>query len=552
MNQTVKTLLLGIVIGIVLTLTAIGVLFVLPAPQTPSPFSTSTVQPTAEVTAEVTVVPTGEPTAEATESTPEVEVIETAEPTVQATAQPTTEVAATETETSIPTAVLIPSLESSFGDFAGAQAITSWLKIEGRNLTYNGQVVYLRGANFANINALSADIGSGNPSDVQHTQEDYNELARIGGTHVRFGMSYRWYSSNSSAFWTMLDRQISYAKTAGVFFIPLIFTTPADCYEGYNDSCPFWDSTTEQNQLKAFWVELVTRYKNEPTVAGIDVLNEPTVGKSRNWSTDYFWKYAEGVRDAVIAVNPNILVFIEAGPDAQFWRTLGKNVVYEVHDYDPLALSHGAKDWVSIQCRTGARYPGTMQNWEGKNVYYDKNAFAGKGAPEANLRQLYSVDWAQQNNVPLYIGEWGSQSACPGWDQFIADKASLYNEWGLHWSYYSWRANSGNFDIFAARGALTVQNQTAYDKLKEALGGASLPEGTPATSTPIPAATIAPARTATPTRTPTRTNTPIPRTPLPTITLTPSPRATATCAADQVQVKIEIEGRRLILCAWVQ
>ena len=391
--------------------------------------------------------------------------------------------------------------------------VTEWVKIDGRNLTYQNKVIYLRGVNMANINALGADIGTGNPNDVQTGQDDYNELARMGGNHVRFGMSFKWYQNFGNQFWAMLDRQVQYAKNAGLWFLPLMFTTPGDCYEGYGNSCPFWNSTSEQNQLRQFWVELVTRYKDNPTVIGIDPLNEPTPNRSP-WS-EIFWRWAEQVRNAAIAVNPNILVFIEAGSDAQFSRKLGANVVYQVHDYDPLALTHGANDWISIQCRSGGSYPGTMKNWEGENIYYNKNAFAGGGAPEANLRELYSIDWAEQNNVPLYIGEWGSQSACPGWDTFIRDKADLYNQWGLSWAYYSWRANPGNFDIMASNGAMRVQNQTAYTIIDAAFDGAA------------PLATYT-ATVITPTRTATITRTPAPATPTLTRTVTRTPTRTAT------------------------
>lgn len=373
----------------------------------------------------------------------------------------------------LPRAVYLPErVQQGGGSAATLTPIgDAWLRIEGSDLIYRGQKVQLRGANFSNVPALGASIGSGNPADVQITAEDYLELRKMGGNHARFGLSFRWYKDHRAAFWSMLDAQVGYAREAKVWLIPVMFTTPGDCYEGYGNTCPFWTSQDEQQQLKDFWIELVKRYQHEPTLVGIDLLNEPT---PPNGESNVFWEYATTLRDAVIAANPNLVVLIMAGSDPTFWRTLGTNVIYEVHDYTPLQLTHGSASWTEIKCDTGVSYPGTMSD-QGRDVHYDKNAFANSSDYRTNTRQFYSINWATNNKVPIYIGEWGSQSACEGWDQFLRDKASLYNQWEVNWAFYAWRSNPGNFGVFAQQGALKVQNVISYQILKTAFSGTVQP-----------------------------------------------------------------------------
>jgi hypothetical protein len=51
------------------------------------------------------------------------------------------------------------------------------------------------------------------------------------------------------------------------------------------------------------------------------------------------------------------------------------------------------------------------------------------------------LDWAQAQNVPLYVGEFGAMSTAPGDSRYnlIADKISLMNAAGLHWSLWTYR-----------------------------------------------------------------------------------------------------------------
>lgn len=399
---------------------------------------------------------------------------------------------------------------------------TLFLTAQGKDLIYAGQKVILKGTNFDNINALGAGIGSNNVNDVTYGDADYAELARQGANHARFGLSFSWYKQNKAMFFAMTDAQVAHATRHGIFLVWNMFTTPGDCYEGYGNSCGFWGSAPEQNQLQAFWVEMATHYRDKPAVAGYDLLNEPTPPSDcKQW-----FPIAGRIRNAVSAVAPNQLVFVETcsdpGNDLKYNNPpKGANIVYEVHDYSPMDMSH---DMFS----PGSVYPGTASEWFG-SCYVDKAVFAtGQGCPELDIRENYGLNWASQQNVPIYIGEWGASSVLNGYAKYHQDKAELYRDWGVNHAHYTWKHQTIKTGGFYQWGMYSTNPSQTDDPaklaaVKIAWAGAYRPTfgepppqppaeltaTVPPSATPLPAtaattATIAPP-TAIATRTPNRT-----------------------------------------------
>lgn len=411
--------------------------------------------------------------------------------------------------------VLILLLLPATAFSAPAHQSPSFLEASGKNLVYGNQIVILKGSNFDNINALGAGIGSNNVNDISFSDADYAEMARQGGNHVRLGLSFSWYKANKAAFFAAMDRQVGFAKKYGIFLVFNMFTTPGDCYEGYSNHCGFWGSASEQQQLQAFWVEMATRYKNEPAVAGYDLLNEPTPPSDcKAW-----FSIAQRIRDAVYAASPNQLVFVntcsDPGNDLKYNNPpKGENIVYEVHNYAPMDMTH---DMFS----PGSVYPGTANEWFG-SCYVDKNVMAtGQGCPMMNIREQYGINWAAQNNVPIYIGEWGAASVLRGYVQYTRDVAELIRDWGVNHAHYTWRHQTIKTGGFYQWGIYSNNPSVADDPakleaLKIAFAGAVRPDfgGVPVvTVTPIatnaipsPTATqTSAATTATATRTPNAT-----------------------------------------------
>lgn len=356
---------------------------------------------------------------------------------------------------------------------------TQFLHTRGADILYRDKTIVLKGTNFDNIPALGANIGTGNVDDIAYDETDYAELRRQGANHVRFGLSYNWYEENESRFFQKLDQHVVWAEQHGIWLLFTLFTTPGDCYEGYATSCPLWGSKAEQQQLVDFWTAMATRYRDSPAVAGYDLLNEPVPAAG----CDQWFDLAGRVRDGIAAVAPNQLVFIESCSDPindlqSSALPRGQNIVYEVHDYAPMDMSH---DMYS----PGSVYPGNADEWYG-SCYYDKAAFAsGNSCPQANLREVYGLDWAERNNVPIYVGEWGATSRLTGYVQYHQDKAELYRDWNVHHAHYTWKHQTiktgGEYQWGIYSSPLNLDDPAKLNAVKIAWQGAIHPDAlTPA------------------------------------------------------------------------
>lgn len=321
------------------------------------------------------------------------------------------------------------------------------LTISGKDLFYHGEKVVLRGTNFANISALKGvnvgGIGSGNIADIEFNQSDYQEARLKGINHVRFGMSWSWWTNdtttNKTNFFAVLDQHVAWAKASGIWITPLMFTLPGDCYEGYSEDCSaFYESTTKIAELKNFWVKMAQHYLNEPAIAGLDLINEP-VGSPRTtpaWSSKWTDSIAKEYIAAIRAVNPYVLIFITAGSDGMFYsKYTDSKIVYEFHFYSPLEITHNGV----FGGGTSNTYPGTYCNeWKGGCLLWE-----GKETVKSFITNQYALGWANQNNVPVYIGEWGTFSGpTDSYINYQNDVAAALYDLGISHAHYSFKAGN--------------------------------------------------------------------------------------------------------------
>jgi hypothetical protein len=355
--------------------------------------------------------------------------------------------------------------------------VTNFLKTSGFNLTYNNQTVQLKGANVNNLQALRARWGpagdwiwssNSNINDIYMTEADYQKMAALGGNHFRFGLSFSWWRDTRTQFYQMLDQQVAWAKQYHVWLVPVLFTTPADCYEGYTQYCTIWSSSTEQQQLINFWVDIATRYKNEPIIAAFDLLNEPTPTAAVNYSSGWF-NFAQRIMDAIYQVDPNHLIIVESTSDPYFTKFARNNVIYSVHDYIPYPLSHCDATSSSYS------WPGSVP-YNGRTIYWNYNSLIGSGTNDANIAEVYKINWAISNNVPYHVGEFGPSGNCyNSYISFINDHMSAYNYFKISHSFFVWRGGQNYWGIYPDTGTLVPYDINKENAVKTGWTGAIRP-----------------------------------------------------------------------------
>ncbi len=181
------------------------------------------------------------------------------------------------------------------------------------------------------------------------------------------------------------------------------------------------------------WVMLATRYRDDPTVIGFDLHNEPhgaaTWGDG-NTATD--WRLAaERAGNAVLAVNPDLLIIVEgieryAGTSYWWGGNLRGARTAPVRLSVPGRLVYSPHD-----------YPASvyMQTW-----------FSASDYP-ANMPGVWGDAWgylATQNIAPIWIGEFGTRLASTSDRQWLTSLVSYIRANNLSFAFWCLNPNSGD------------------------------------------------------------------------------------------------------------
>ena len=187
------------------------------------------------------------------------------------------------------------------------------------------------------------------------------------------------------------------------------------------------------------WATLATRYQNNSTVIGMDLRDEPHNANSGGacWScgvsTQDWHLAAARAGNAILAVNPNLLIFVEGtdaiGSDTTFWGeqlagvasdpvtlNVANQLVYSPHDYGPVESG---------------------QSW-----------FNGS-TTSSSLDSVWNAHWgyiSTQGIAPVWLGEFGTPNA----DIDVSDTAAgsqgqwfgsliqyLTNNSNVSWTYWA-------------------------------------------------------------------------------------------------------------------
>jgi endoglucanase len=181
------------------------------------------------------------------------------------------------------------------------------------------------------------------------------------------------------------------------------------------------------------WKMLAARYKNEPTVIGMDLHNEPhgaATWGSGDAKTD--WRLAaERAGNAILAANPNVLIIVEG---------------VEIYD--------GNYYWWGGNLR-GVKKAPVRLNVAGRVVYsphdYAPSIYAQPWFKDAtfpnNLAAFWNESWgyiAKDGIAPVWVGEFGSKLEDPKDAPWMKALVSHLQSNGLSFAYWCLNPNSGD------------------------------------------------------------------------------------------------------------
>ena len=368
----------------------------------------------------------------------------------------------------------------------------NFLKADGKQLkNENGEVVYLRGVNAGGYMLqeiwLCATYGSTNDNasgnihcqqnildtlnsrfgsekakkliDVYEnnywTTKDFENCAKLGVNCIRLPIWYRnLVDENGNWYENAFDRIDWFVETAGRYGIYVIIDMHGTygSQNGSHNSGTYGGSTNQQkkdnsklffgtdastNQAKFLdmWSKIAQHYKDNPVVAGYDLINEPMadymnatdVTGTREERLSTLWNVYDKAYKKIRTVDNNHIIIMEAvwdsdslpNPADKSWT----NVMYEYHQYN----------------------------------YGDYN---DKDKQVAAMRNKINNISNAKYNVPSYIGEFNLMSNSDSWSEGV----KLLNENNLNWTVWNYKCTKqyGNWGLFNTPGDGSNDDTSKY------------------------------------------------------------------------------------------
>ena len=254
------------------------------------------------------------------------------------------------------------------------------------------------------------------------TEPDAEYIHSMGLNLVRIPINYHLFEDDmnpgvikESAF-QYLDQVIDLCAKHQIYTIIDLHAFPGSQSQHWHSDNPthiasFWIHKDFQDRALHLWEVIARRYKDQPWVAGYDLMNEPADPLGER-----VFPYFKRMRDAVRKVDPNHILFLEGdkyATDFSKFTEVWDNVVYTNHDYAVPGFIFGED------------YPGTT-----RGKFYDKDTL------ERDF--LKKCEFMFSHHVPLWVGEFGPvYTGDPKKDemryQILKDQLAYYNKYKVSW-----------------------------------------------------------------------------------------------------------------------
>jgi endoglucanase len=202
---------------------------------------------------------------------------------------------------------------------------------------------------------------------ASQTEVDYERVAAMGMNLIRFYMNYVTFEGDAAPFqyqesgFDWVDQNVAWAKAHGIRLL-LNMHVPQGGYQSNGQGLALWTDVQNRDRLTALWQAIARHYRDEPTVLGYDLVNEPVTASSKQEWVDLAERLVGAIRD----VDPYHIITVvrlnaingtwSNDADMNFFRVADPNVLYEFHFYTPMEFTHQGASWVNC-CQTPTSYP---------------------------------------------------------------------------------------------------------------------------------------------------------------------------------------------------
>lgn len=192
------------------------------------------------------------------------------------------------------------------------------------------------------------------------TERDIRWIKDAGFNSVRVPLHYKFFLTDNGEGFRFVDRLVEWCKRAGVWVILDLHCAPGgQTGTNIDDSYGYpwlFEEPADQELTVAIWKRLAAHYRDEGTVLGYDLLNEPiphfpALQVYNNRLEPLYKRIAAGIRDVD---HNHILILGGARWDSNF-RVFGapfdRNVMYTFHKYWMEPVQHSIEEYVAFRDR---------------------------------------------------------------------------------------------------------------------------------------------------------------------------------------------------------
>lgn len=330
---------------------------------------------------------------------------------------------------------------------------------------YSGTESNLRGNLTKVLGDKLSDYFFEQMADQFFNEEDIAFLSGLGANCIRIPLNYRHFEDDLMPFrykekgFQRLDHIIDLCEAYGIYVILDMHSIPGwqNCHwhsDNERGANLLWTHKHFQDRLVGLWEEFARRYHNRSIVAGYDLMNEPSTGNpSGEHGFDFYEHYNSNwnmlneiyqrIITAIRVIDQQHIIFLEGDNYARNFDGLSastdQNVAYSSHNYT--APSWGPKP-----------YPGEFMN-----------ATWNKGTHEKAFLEHEGTVLAKKHQVPLWVGEFGSQYLGPVEQvpyrlQSMDDQLDVYSKYDIHFTTWTYK-DAG------VMGLVTLDPESEYIKL---------------------------------------------------------------------------------------
>ena len=340
------------------------------------------------------------------------------------------------------------------------QADGNRLVVGSAKTPFKGRGINVEAYNYGN-DVPGAEDAIENFGWKNYDESSFQEISALGFNTVRLMMSFVVLEDNANPGvykdegWAWLDRNIQWAKKHNLRLLLDMHEPPG----GAQLPNQLGLTAATKTRLENLWVAIAQRYRNEITVLGYDLINEPYIA-------DWF-AYAPTLISKIRAVDPNHLIYIQTsyhpndlGKPGKMYPLPFNNMVYDIHFYDTFASSD-----------TGTTpYAGSVAAFKSELVnefdaFYDASTDSFTYPLNSGEYGVVHAKYAGEKNL--------------GAEQWMTDLSAAMDYYGINRHMFSYQ--EGRFGLY--RGWMTYPGEsttlnTPMKALIQSLNGVAVTQGT--------------------------------------------------------------------------